>query len=217
MINIPSYKRPREKLIELGARNVTDKELIAIILRTGSSKSNVLMTASQVLKKVRLEDLHRMSVQELQKVTGLGNAYASSLIAAMELSSRIKDSNSTSFTQPEQIIHLLHTITTKKQEQFVCIYLNARYNLLGKKTVSIGTINTSLAHPREVFRPAIEMGASYLVIAHNHPSGDPEPSDADIALTARMVEAGELVGIHIIDHIIVAEHGWISLKQKEIM
>ncbi len=211
------HERPREKLAELGVKNLTDKELVAVILRTGTIKTNVLKTASKILQRLSLKEISRMSVGRLQRVSGLGPAYASSLIAAVELGNRVHDANSISLTQPEQIVQLISDITYKKQEHFVCLYVNARHNLIAKRTISIGTVDTSLAHPREIFRPGIEMGASYIIIAHNHPSGDPEPSDADMMLTARVVEVGEVIGIQVIDHVIIGGKGWVSLKRKEMM
>ncbi len=214
---LPLHKRPREKLAELGVKNLTDKELVAIILRTGTTKTSVLKAAGNLLHKTSLKDMSDMSVNDLKKVAGIGNAYASSLIAALELANRVKDDQNMSLTQPEQIVHLVDYLKLKKQEHFVCLYVNARYNLIAKRTISIGTIDASLAHPREVFRPGIEMGASYLIIAHNHPSGDPDPSEADLILTARIVEAGEIIGIRLLDHVIVGSKGWVSLKRMEIM
>lgn len=215
--NVPIYKRPREKLIELGVKNLSDKELVAIILRTGTVKSGVMKTADSLLRKVHLKDLSTISVRDLEKISGVGNAHASSLVAAAELAHRIYSAGSISLTNPEQIIQILHHIAGKRQEYFVCLYVNARYNLITRKTISIGTIDASLAHPREVFRPAIECGASYIILAHNHPSGDPEPSEADILLTARMMEAGEVIGISVLDHVILAKNDWASLKKNGIM
>lgn len=214
---LPLHKRPREKLAELGVKNLTNKELVAIILRTGTSKTSVLKTAGNLLDRTSLKDISDMSVNDLQKVSGIGNAYASSLVAAIELANRVKDDQNISLTQPEQIMQLVEYLKIKKQEHFVCLYVNARYNLLAKRTISIGTIDASLAHPREVFRPGIEMGASYIIIAHNHPSGIPNPSEADLVLTARLVEVGEVIGIRVLDHIIVGSEGWVSLKRMEIM
>jgi DNA repair protein RadC len=188
--HIPLHNRPREKLSELGVKNLTDKELVAIILRSGTSKVDVLNIAASLLRKVSLKDISQMNVQDLQKTGG---------------------------TQPEQILLHVHHLAAKKQEHFMCLYVNARFNLLKKSTISIGTIDTSLAHPREIFRPAIEMGASYIIVAHNHPSGDPQPSEADLLLTARVVEAGEIIGIRLLDHLIVATNGWVSLKKLEMM
>lgn len=211
------HKRPREKLIELGVKNLTDRELLAIILRTGTSKSNVFRTASHILKKSSIKEIAEMSVEHLQYMSGLGIAHASSIVAAIELGNRVRDTQNTSLTEPEQIAQLLHDIALKKQEHFVCMYLNARHHLISKKTISIGTIDASLAHPREIFRPGIEVGASFVIIAHNHPSGDPEPSDADVLLTARVAEVGEIIGIQLMDHIIISRNGWVSLKGKEMM
>ncbi len=215
--HIPLHNRPREKLSELGVKNLTDKELVAIILRSGTSKVDVLNIAASLLRKVSLKDISQMNVQDLQKTGGIGNAYAASLIAAMELAHRVQDAQSILLTQPEQILLHVHHLAAKKQEHFMCLYVNARFNLLKKSTISIGTIDTSLAHPREIFRPAIEMGASYIIVAHNHPSGDPQPSEADLLLTARVVEAGEIIGIQLLDHLIVATNGWVSLKKLEMM
>lgn len=215
--DIPIYKRPREKLVELGAGNLTDKELVAIVLRSGNARSSILQTADTLLKKVELKDIAQMTVKELQNIAGIGQAYASSLVAAFELSNRVRDDAQMQLTQPEHMAQLVSNLGHKKQEHFVCLYINARFNLLAKKTISIGTINTSLAHPREVFRPAIELGASYVVIAHNHPSGQANPSEEDLLLTARMTEVGEIIGIHLLDHIIVSKNDWVSLKKKQMM
>ncbi len=213
--SIPSFRRPREKLGEYGVENLSDRELMALILRTGNMVSGVMQTAETVLKKYSLKDLSQITVRDLTFIKGVGDAQASSIIAAAELGKRMYNMYPRPLNHPEDILPIVADLRTKQREHLTGLYLNSRNHLMFRITISVGTVDASLAHPREVFAPAIRKGASGIILVHNHPSGDPEASQADIDMTARMIESGKILGIEILDHIIVARNKWSSLNRTE--
>jgi len=217
--DLPKHEMPREKLIERGAMSLKDKELLAIILRTGVEGKNVIEVAESILRKFPMKNLLSLNFKELAKIKGIGPGKASALLASFELAKRaleVEDNNLPTISSGKDAVAQLQELRTAKKEHFVVLYLNARHQLIYKETISVGTLNASLVHPREVFRPAIEHLAAGIIIAHNHPSGDIEASDADLALTKRLTEAGKLMGIELLDHLIVTKSGFKSLGVVEI-
>ena len=202
--DLPKSVRPREKLIAKGAENLKDSELLAILLRTGKAGKNVIEIASQILSKYSKKRLLQMTYTDLSKISGIDSAKATTLLAAFELSKRaleVNDTNLPVINTAKDAAAQLTDMRDLKKEHFVVLYLNAKNQLAHKETISMGTLNANLVHPREVFEPAVRYLAAQVVISHNHPSGDPKPSDADLEITKRLVEAGKMMGIEVVDHI----------------
>lgn len=213
--DLPKHARPREKLIEKGATNLRDRELLAILLGKGRTGKNVLEMADEILRKYPMEKLAGLSYGDMARIKGIGPAKATSLLSSFELVKRalaVEDNNLSTINSAKDAMRHLQELRTAKKEHFVVLYLNARNQLIHKELISVGTLNASLVHPREVFKPAIEHLAACVIVAHNHPSGEVEPSQADLELTERLRLAGELLGIELIDHIIITEN-----KQTNIL
>ncbi|TRZ77563.1 JAB domain-containing protein [bacterium] len=205
--DLPKHEQPREKLIEKGAENLQDSELMAILLRSGIEGKNVLKVSKEILRKFPKKKLLALDFKELSKIKGIGPGKACSLLAAFELTKRaldVEDNNLPIINSVKDIVAQLQELRTAKKEHFVVLYLNARDQLIHKETISIGILDASLVHPREVFKPAIECLAASIVVAHNHPSGGTEPSATDLGLTKRLLEAGKLLGIELVDHVVIA-------------
>ena len=218
--DLPKSDRPREKLIAKGAENLKDPELLAILLRTGKVGKNVIEIASQILGKYSKKRLLQMTYEDLSKISGIDSAKATTLLAAFELSKRaleVNDTNLPTIVTPKDVVAQLTDLRHNKKEHFVALYLNARNQLVHKETISMGTLNVNLVHPREVFEPAVRYLAAQVVIAHNHPSGDPKPSDADLEITKRLAEAGKMMGIEVVDHIIVTKNSFLSFKEEHLI
>ncbi len=218
--DFPKSARPRERLIAKGAENLKDAELLAILLRTGREGKNVLEVASQILSEHSKKRLLQLKYEDLIRVKGIDSGKASTLLAAFELSRRaldVDDSSLSAISNIKEACAQLADIRKLQKEHFVALYLNARNQLVHKETIFIGTLNASLVHPREVFELAIQHRVASVIIAHNHPSGDPEPSQDNRKITKRLVEAGELLGIELQDHIIVAKSGYFSFRQEHLI
>lgn len=218
--DIPKLERPREKLIKKGPKALKKEELLAIILRTGLKGRNAIEIANDILIKYGNKKLLLATYQELRNIKGVGSTKAVEILAALEFGSRLfkeKPEQEIYIHTPEDTIKIVNNIRNNKKENFVALYLDARNKLIHQETVSIGSLNSSIVHPREVFEPAIQNLAAQIILVHNHPSGSPEPSTEDLAITKRLVESGKILGIEITDHIIVAKNGFISFKEKGIM
>ena len=218
--DIPKLERPREKLIKKGPKALKKEELLAIILRTGLKGKNAIQVANDILIKYGNKKFLLASYQELRNIKGVGPTKAAQILAAIELGSRLfkeKPEQEIYIHSPEDTIKIISGLKNNKKENFVALYLDARNKLIHQETISIGSLNASIVHPREVFEPAIQYLAAQIILAHNHPSGDPEPSTEDLAITKRLVESGKILGIEITDHIIVAKNGFISFKAKRLL
>ena len=216
--DMPLFMRPREKLVEKGVTALSDTELLALLLRSGSSTKNVFEVAQEIITKHPLPSLQLIKSQEIMKINGVGITGASGIIAGIELGKRVLHHDLSPVIQtPEDVIKTVSFIREKKREYFVGIYLNARRQLLTTSVISIGTLDMSIAHPREVFEPAIKHHASAVIVAHNHPSGDPQPSHADILITRRLADAGNILDIELQDHIIIAAHSYVSFTQEDLL
>ena len=218
---LPSDERPREKLIQYGPQALKDSELLAIILTTGiRGKFSVLELSDFLFKLYGTKGLSKeKSVLELMNNTGLPKVKATQVIACMELGRRIfyeDRSRVPTIKTPEEVFKYLSDMQKLTKEQFRGLYLNTRNRLIHDEVISMGSLNLSVVHPREVFRPAVEYGAAAVILAHNHPSGDPEPSTEDIKITKQLVEAGKLMEIEVLDHLIIGEEKFVSLKEKGI-
>lgn len=214
ILDLPKHELPREKLIEKGVENLRDSELMAILLRTGIEGKNVLKVSEEILSKFPKKKLLSLDFESLSKIKGIGDGKACLLLAAFELTKRaleVEDNNLPTINSAKDAVAQLTELRTAKKEYFVALYLNARNQLVHKEVISIGTLNASLVHPREVFYPAVEHLAASVIVAHNHPSGGTEPSEADVMLTGRLGDAGELLGVELSDHIIVTRSDFKSI------
>lgn len=194
-----------------------DKEILAILLRTGRVGKNAVELAEDILAKYPLPTLAHSTLGQIQDIEGIDQGKACTILAAFELSHRARiceDKSENTINVPADALVYLSDIRARKKEYFVALYLNARNHYIHKEIISIGTINASIVHPREVFEPAIRVSACALIIAHNHPSHDPNPSDQDIKITKKLIEAGKILDMEILDHLIITERSFISLKEK---
>ena len=215
---MPEHDRPRETLIKKGATALKDKELLAILLRTGTKGNNVFQVASTILNHdTNVED---MSIAELSSIKGVGTAKACIIAAAFELARRrldMEDKEVYTIRKPEDLLPHINHIADKKQEYFLCTSLNGANEIIDSRTITVGLLNSSQVHPREVFADAITDRAASIILAHNHPSGTLEPSKADTMITRQLCESGKLLGIEVLDHIIITRKGFVSLKDKGYM
>ncbi|SEM67327.1 DNA repair protein RadC [Paenibacillus sp. OV219] len=217
--DIPHSERPRERMMSAGAEALSHAELLAILLRTGTKRESAVLLASRILNQCGdLRGLVDMSITEMTKIRGIGTAKAVQLRAGIELGRRLARSEQgelPTIRKPADAANLLmEELRYLKQEHFVCLFLNTKNQVILKETLSVGTLNATLVHPREVFRAAIKCSSASLICVHNHPSGDPTPSPDDIALTRRLIDAGELVGIDVLDHLVIGDNRFISLKER---
>jgi DNA repair protein RadC len=211
--------RPRERLLDWGAAALNDVDLLAAILGTGTHGADAVETAGGIARAVNLRRLHLVPLEDLLAVKGMGPARAAQLLAAAELGRRLwPDGDAAPLVRgPEQVYELTRDIRAANREHFVGFYLNSRHQVLRRDIISIGSLNASIVHPREVYLPAIAVSAASLVLAHNHPSGDPTPSEEDLAITKRLQEAGRLLGIELVDHVIVARDAYASFRERRLL
>ena len=215
--DLPRIERPREKLIKYGPDRLSNAELLAIIFRTGRKGENVLALAARTLRRINLVDLCHTTFPDLAAISGIGPTKACELLAGIELGKRIFENKKVSISQllsPQDVFDNLTDIRESKKEHFVVFFLDTRNQQIKREIISIGTINASLVHPREVFEPAVKHLAVQVILAHNHPSGDLEPSEEDLDVSRRLSEAGKILGIEVLDHIIVTKAGFMSFKEK---
>ena len=211
--------RPRERLIQQGAQSLSNQELIAILLRTGTKEESVLHLANRVLTYFeQLHELKHATIEEIISIKGIGEVKATQLLAAVELGRRLaqKQVNErfTIRSPHDAASYLMPDMTSLQQEHFVVLFLNVKNQVIHKQTIFIGSLNASIVHPREIFREAVKRSAASIICAHNHPSGIPTPSPEDIEVTKRLQEAGFIIGIDLIDHVIIGDHQFVSMKEK---
>ena len=216
--HLPEEDRPRERLKKHGVTALSAAELLAIILGNGTKGKSVLMMATELLTKFgSLESLAQATLSELCQVRGLGPAKAIQLMAAFGIGNRLAEQQGPQETKvrtPAQAYSVVRSrLQALKKEVFLLLMLDTKATLIAQEMVSMGTLSRTPVHPREVFYPAIRHHAASLILAHNHPSGDPTPSEADRQLTDRLVHAAKIIGIPINDHIIVGSQGYVSLRE----
>jgi DNA repair protein RadC len=216
--DVEEADRPRERLLELGPGVLADADLVAVLFGTGTGGESVFETARRVVRSVDVRRLNRVPVEEILAVRGMGPARAAQLLAAAELGRRVwPDGDPPLVRGPENVYELTRDIRGANREHFMGFYLNSRNQVLRRDIISIGSLNASIVHPREVFAPAIAVSAAALILAHNHPSGDPTPSEEDLAITRRILEAGRLLGIELLDHVVVARDSYTSFKERRLL
>lgn len=217
--DIPKTERPREKILKNGARSLSNLELLALLLRTGTKEESVMLLAQRLLYTFDdLSFLKEATLEELQTVKGIGKGKAAELKAALELGRRLytyKAEDKYTIRSPEDVADfVMEEMRFLKQEHFVVLALNTKNQILHKQTLFIGSLNSSIVHPREVFKEALRRSAASIICLHNHPSGDPSPSREDIDVTKRLAECGRLLGMEVLDHVIIGDETFISLKEK---
>jgi len=215
--DMPIQDRPRERLLKHGAKSLNTYELLAILLRTGTKNDSVIDVSKRLVYELNhLSDLKEMTVMELQKFKGIGKTKAITLKAALELGRRVMEEQNEmiQISSPKAVYELLkYDLRDLKQEVLVVLYLDLKTNLIAKKEVFRGSLNQSLVHPREIFKYAVKYSAYQIILVHNHPSGDPTPSNQDIQLTKAVKKAGEMMQIHLLDHIIIGYQSYQSISE----
>jgi DNA repair protein RadC len=217
--DVPKDERPRERLMQAGSSALSNQELLAILLGSGSKNESVMSLAQRVL--IHFEGLPLLkdaTVEELTAIRGIGMAKAVVLKACLEIGRRIH-----SFKPQERYVirspedgadFVMEELRHLNQEHFVCLFLNTKNQVIHQQTVFIGSLNASIVHPREIFREAVKRSAASFICAHNHPSGDPAPSQEDIHVTRRLSECGKMIGIELLDHLVIGDRKYVSMKEK---
>ncbi|WP_281889058.1 DNA repair protein RadC [Paenibacillus sp. YYML68] len=220
--DVPSEDRPRERMLQHGAEALSNAELLAILLRTGTAQESAIRLAERLLRESGgLRQLVDISIEQLIGFKGIGTAKALQIKAGVELGRRLAKASmddTVTIRSPQDAASLLmEDLRYLQKEHFVCLFLNTKNHVIGQETLSMGSLNASIVHPREVFRAAIKRSSAAIICAHNHPSGDPTPSSEDIQITKRLAEAGELIGIELLDHLIIGDQRFVSLKELGMM
>ncbi|EIJ79039.1 hypothetical protein PB1_15814 [Bacillus methanolicus PB1] len=217
--DFPEDERPRERFIQSGPESLSNHEILAILLRTGTKEESVLQLANRLLTHFEgLRLLKDATLEEITAIKGIGKAKAIQVLAAVELGRRIAnlsyDDRYVIRSPEDGAKYLMNDLRFLSQEHFVCLYLNTKNQVLHRQTIFIGSLNASIVHPREVFKEAFRRSAASIICAHNHPSGDPTPSREDIEVTKRLAECGKIIGIDLLDHLVIGENKYVSLKEK---
>ena len=221
--DIPKNERPIEKLLLIGPESLSNAELLAVILRTGTRGENVISLSTRLLAEVEgLDGLFNSNFKDMTSIKGIKNTKASQLIAMIELSKRFNtlraNKEDKKISSPKDVANLLmNEMANSNQEVLKLIMLDTKNKIIGNKDVFKGTLNSSIVHPREIYSEAIKRNSANIIVCHNHPSGDPEPSKEDINITMRLKECGKIMGIDLLDHIIIGNNQFISLKEKGII
>ncbi|WP_411229241.1 RadC family protein [Niallia taxi] len=219
MKDYPEEERPRERFMLKGAESLSNNELIAILIQTGSKEESALDVANRLLHHFNgLRTLKDATLDELKAIKGIRTAKGLQLLAALELGGRVSKlafNGRYTIRSPEDAAkYMMDEMRFLSQEHFICLYLNTKNIVMHKQTIFIGSLNASIVHPREVYKEAIKRSAASVICLHNHPSGDPSPSREDVEVTRRLAESGKIIGIDLLDHIIIGENKFVSLKEK---
>jgi DNA repair protein RadC len=218
--DLPKLERPREKLIEKGPENLKDEELLAILLRTGTREKSALDLAKQILKKFPKKKFQKLKYQDLIKIKGINSAKACTILSAIEFTKRILKIGEETLPKIESVkdvVAQFSYLREKQREHLAALYLNARSEVVFKKHLFVGTLDANICHPREIFKHAVEQNAASVILVHNHPSSDPTPSKADLEITKRIQEAGKIMGIDVLDHVIISKNKIFSFKEKGLI
>jgi len=214
--DLPEFSRPREKLNERGAKALSDAELIAAILGSGGKGLDVMFLSSRVAKAISGQK-GDISLDDLMKIDGIGLAKASQILAGFELARRHIITETIKITEAKDVLPLISRITNKQQEYFICISLNGANEVIENRTVTVGLLDRSQVHPREVFADVITDRAASVIFAHNHPSGALEPSNSDLKIHEQLTDAGRILGIKVLDHIIISKKGYYSFQENGLV
>jgi DNA repair protein RadC len=216
--DISLENRPRERLEKQGPSVLSDAELLAIILKTGNKTENVIDMSNRLISKYGFDKLSMCSLTELQEINGIGSAKASQILALFELNKRhsySKTQGKPIKTAKDVFEHCSPKLSSSDREHFMILHLDTKNRVIKDEIVSVGALTGTIAHPREVFKSAIKESAHSVILVHNHPSGDPTPSDEDLKMTERLLEAGEILGIKVLDHVIIGKEEWWSWNEKK--
>ena len=220
--DLPEEERPREKLLAFGAEALSNAELLAILLRTGSARESAVQLAARLLSRSGgLRLLPGLSLEEMEEIKGLGPAKAVQIKAALELGRRLATlppEEAQSITSPQRAAAIfMEQLRYRRKEHFMILLLNTKNHVISKEEISVGSLNASIVHPREIFNIPLRKSAASVILVHNHPSGDPSPSQEDLEVTRRLVEAGNILGIAIRDHLIIGDGCYFSFKEKGLL
>ena len=215
--DLPKIDRPREKLEKYGVKKLTEFELLAILLGSGIKGLNVIQLSKKILSIIQKIGIKKITLEDLLKIKGMGKAKASQILATIELGRRLQADKRREILSAEDIWNLCADIRDSKKEHFAAFYIDTQNCLIERQIISIGTLNASLVHPREVFEPAVRLFASSVILTHNHPSGNCEPSQDDIEITKRLTEAGKILGMDIADHVIITKDKFLSFKEQNLI
>jgi DNA repair protein RadC len=220
--DLPEDERPREKIVKYGSSILSNAELLAILIRTGNKENSAIDLARNVLSSYGgLKFLAECTLDELRELKGIGMAKACEIKAAVELAKRLSTSNEGPkhyIRHPRDCSNLLmESMRYLKKEYFKIVLLTTKHQVISVEEISVGSLNSSIVHPREVFSTAIKKNCAAIILAHNHPSGDPSPSNEDIKITQRLIEGGKILGIEVLDHIIIGDGKFISLKEQNLI
>lgn len=217
--DLPAGEKPRERLLKYGGSHLSNSELLAIILSKGTRNMNVVDMSKHLLSNYNLMELSRENISELRKIKGIGSAKACQIAACFELGRRLgsfREEQKATVTCAEEVYNRLSPkLKSLKQENLVALYLDTRKRILKEEIIFVGTLDVSIVHPREILKSAIKESASAIIISHNHPSGNSAPSDEDIKITGQMIDAAELVGIPLLDHVIIGDENYTSLRSSD--
>ena len=213
---LQSFDKPREKLLNKGAKALKDYELVSILLGSGIKGKDVIALSKEIVKLLE-DDFDSLNMDKLLSIHGLGTAKASQILSAIELSSRYLIKNNKKISNAKEVYEELKQFRNKQQEYFLTLYLDGANHLCETKIITIGTLNQSLVHPREVFAFALEKRCASIIVAHNHPSGILSPSSEDIAVTKRLQESAKILGIELLDHVIFTKDSFMSLRDEGMM
>ena len=220
IMDIPENNRPRERLEHSGVGALSDAELLSIIISTGTRKYNSIDLSNQILRKFGMSKLSRINPSEIMTINGIGKAKALRIIATIEFAKRVKDNKDKkkifAITKAKDVYtYLKYKTLDMDKEHFIVILLDTRNKIIRDEIVSIGTINSAIIHPREVFRNAIRENSNAIILAHNHPSGSPMPSKNDIQITKQIIEAGKILDIKVLDHVIIGKDKYWSWNESK--
>ncbi len=215
---LPEDLLPREKALKYGVSSLSDNELLALSLGQGIKGLNVLGLADKILNKKNLKDLKNLTLEDLLKIKGIGKAKALQILAIIEIAKRIEDpEEKISFNSPADVYKHVKHLSNDRQEKLIAIYTNTMNQMLGEQVIAVGSLNVLNALPRDVFFPAIDHNAYGIILVHNHPNGDPNPSKEDIQFTENIKELAIKLGFELLDHIIVGKKGYFSFVQKGLL
>ncbi|MCI6157110.1 MAG: DNA repair protein RadC [Peptoniphilaceae bacterium] len=221
MKEYPTLERPIEKMVQRGVESLSDEELLAILIGSGTREKNALELAETLLRRdTERTWLLQAKVDDFESISGIGKTKACRILAGLELGKRLmeqRDFRAIQLSDPRTVAHYFSNIYARENRELFCtVLLDTKNRPLRMEVISIGILNQTLVHPREVFRSAVRAGAWGIILSHNHPSGDPEPSPEDIAITKRLVKAGEMIGISVLDHVICGKNQFVSFKERKI-
>jgi len=219
--SLPAEERPREKLIKNGPETLSNSELLAIVLRTGNKKESVVSMANNLFNKYNVKFLSRLDIGTLKKELGIGDAKACQIVACFELGRRLAkfktDKKKPVKNARDMAKIFIPEMSSLKKEHFKGVFLDSKNRIIKEETIFVGSLTESVVHPREIFQIALNENAAALILIHNHPSGDPTPSEEDIKITKELVKAGNILGIPVLDHIIIGNNNYVSLKEKDLI